>query len=76
MKIADAQDKKKGALVVVEGLGYSDKEKTQLSYVNTMNLFIRGIGGFESQPKKYKNYIQIPKLPKRSPDAIMKVRTD
>jgi hypothetical protein len=60
-------------LVVAQGRGYSDPEMKNLSYVNTMNLFIRGIGGFESQPKKYKNYISIPKLPKRNPDVVLKV---
>ena len=73
VNIADAQDKKKGALIVAQGFGYTDPEMKNLSYVNTMNLFIRGIGGFESQPKKYKNYISIPKIPKRSPDVVLKV---
>lgn len=73
MEVVDAQDKKKGALVVVEGKAYSDSDLKTVAFVNTMNLFIRGIGGFESAPKKYKNYIQIPKIPKRAPDAVLKV---
>jgi acyl dehydratase len=61
--------------VVAQGFGYSDPEMKNLSFVNTMNLFIRGIGGFESQPKKYKTYIKIPQLPKRNPDAVLKEKT-
>ena len=72
MNIADAQDKKKGALVVVEGRAYSDADHKELAFVNTMNLFIRGIGGFEAQPPKYKTFIQIPKIPERAPDAVLK----
>lgn len=54
-------------------MGYEDEEKKNLSYINTMNLFIRGIGGFESGNKKYKNYIKVPKIPKRKPDAVLEV---
>ena len=75
MKIVEVQDKKKGALVVAQGRGYEDSEKKTLSFVNTMNLFVRGIGGFETSPKKYRNYIPIPKLPKRSPDAVLEEKT-
>ena len=39
-----------------------------------MNLFVRGIGGFDNSNTKYESHISIPKIPKRDPDAVLKVK--
>lgn len=72
--IVEVQDKKKGALVVYQEKTYLDEQKTDLCIVNTFNIFIRGIGGFESTSKNYKKYIEIPRIPKTAPDAVIKVK--
>jgi hypothetical protein len=44
-KIADVADKGKGALVTFELTSFDEKTKKKV-FTNFMNVFIRGLGGF------------------------------
>lgn len=75
--IEDIQDKSKGALVIVRISAYEDKELKNLAVDTICTLFIRGIGGFETNKNtKAETYVSIPKPPKMEPDAVLTQKTN
>jgi len=73
-KISDVADKGKGAFVTFEFTTYEfgdDGKRTPL-LVNTMGLFIRGLGGFGF---KGRTNATLPKIPERSPCKVVEEQT-
>ena len=71
-KIADLQDKGKGALLIFDS-ELRDIESKELVSTVRSSLFIRGMGGFG-----YKGTVQTayPKAPKRKPDVVREEKTE
>ena len=70
-KIADLQDKKKGALIIFDG-EIRESDTGNLQSVVRSSLFVRGIGGFG-----YKGTVKndFPPIPKRAPDMVSEEKT-
>lgn len=74
--IEDIQDKVKGALVIVKLTAFEDKELKNLAVEVICTLFIRGIGGFETnKDTKMATHVSIPKPPKMEPDSVLTQKT-
>ena len=72
-KITNVADKGKGALVTFDLSTYETRDnKKDLLFVNSLSLFIRGLGGFgfKGNPTPI-----LPNLPKRQPDKILEDKT-
>lgn len=74
-ELADVQDKVKGALVVVKMLIKEKSKEQTLAMELYCTLFIRGIGGFDSQKSKQKVYVKIPKIPKTKGEGELEQKT-
>jgi len=72
-KIGNVADKGKGALVTFDLYTYDVTDgKKDLLFINSLSLFIRGIGGFGFKGKPSE---QVPELPKRDPCKVLEDTT-
>ena len=71
-KFIDAQDKKKGALVILEDKIIDRKDPNICYQTNIAKFFIRGLGGFGGTPF-YVDNIKSP--PQRRADKVVKEQT-
>jgi len=71
-KIADFQDKGKGALLIFDA-EIKNADTQELVATVRSSLFVRGIGGFGYKGKIKNSY---PKVPKRAPDFVGEEKTD
>ena len=74
-EIVDVVDKGKNALILFRLNSYivDDNGKKELAFYNDTTLFLRGLGGFGFKGKGL--IAQIPEIPKRKPDHILKGET-
>lgn len=74
-EIIDVADKGKNALILFRINSYivGDDGKRELAFYNDMTLFLRGLGGFGFKGKGL--ITQLPEIPKRNPDFVLKGET-
>lgn len=78
-RLLDIEDKGKGALAIIESKGFkidNTKLKSSVSFINTMRLFIRGIGGFSKISNASKPIIKNLENPSKSALTTLVYKTD
>ena len=74
-RIEDVQDKIKGALLVLKVTSSLNQDLSDPTCVQYFALFIRGIGGYETEKKNYTNLFASPKL-SGGPVKVLRQKTD